>query len=154
MFLSFLKINKFLVTLFCTLGLRFGYIFFGLRWNARILILNFSFKSKISMWLFDVTTSTERRIKGGVVITRRWSRLNLILKLNPRSRKDTVSRCLILLKYVYTLRLIGPISYLGGCYRRTKVTKCIRQKMTLYFRMWTIKSHSPGYEIGPINRSV
>ena len=27
------------------------------------------------------------------------------------------------LRYVYTLRLIGPISYLGGCYRRTKVTK-------------------------------
>ena len=26
--------------------------------------------------------------------------------------------------------------------------------MTLYFRVWTIKSHSPGYEIGPINRSV
>ena len=48
------------------------------------------------------------------------------------------------LRYVYTLRLIGPISYLGGCYRRTKVTKCIRQKMTLYFHVWTIKSHSPG----------
>ena len=37
---------------------------------------------------------------------------------------------------------------------RTKVTKCIREKMTLYFCRWTIKSHSPGYEIGPINRSV
>ena len=39
------------------------------------------------------------------------------------------------LRYIYTLRLVGPISYLGGCYRRTKVTKCIRQKMTLYFRV-------------------
>ena len=41
----------------------------------------------------------------------------------------------ITLTYVYTLRLIGPISYLGGCYRRTEVTKCIHQKMTLYFRV-------------------
>ena len=57
-------------------------------------------------------------------------------------------------QYVYTLRLIGPISYLGACYIHTKVTKCIRQKMTMYFRGLTIKSHSPGYEIGPINRSV
>ena len=47
-----------------------------------------------------------------------------------------------------------PISYLGACYIRTTVTKCIREKMTLYFRGWTIKSHSLGYEIGPINRSV
>ena len=58
------------------------------------------------------------------------------------------------LRYVYTLRLIGLISYLGACYIRTTVTKCIREKMTLYFRGWTIKSHSSGYEIGPINRSV
>ena len=58
------------------------------------------------------------------------------------------------LGYVYTLRLIGPISYLGACYIRTKVTKCICEKMTLHFRGLTIKSHSPGYEIGPINRSV
>ena len=27
-----------------------------------------------------------------------------------------------------------PISYLGACYIRTKVTKCNREKMTLYFR--------------------
>ena len=33
---------------------------------------------------------------------------------------------------LYTLRLVGSISYLGGCYRRTKVTKCICQKMTLF----------------------
>ena len=58
------------------------------------------------------------------------------------------------LRYVYTLRLIGPISYLGACYIRTKVTKCIREKMTMYFRGLTIKSHSSGYEIVPINRSV
>ena len=38
------------------------------------------------------------------------------------------------LRYGYTLRLIGPISYLGACYIRTKATKCIREKMTLYFR--------------------
>ena len=57
--------------------------------------------------------------------------------------------------YVYTLRgLNGPISYLGACYVHTKVTKCIREKMTLYFRGWTITSHSPGYEIGPINCNV
>ena len=27
------------------------------------------------------------------------------------------------------MRLIGPISYLGACYIRKKVTKCIREKM-------------------------
>ena len=52
------------------------------------------------------------------------------------------------LRYVYTLRLIGPISYLGACYIHAKVTKCIREKISLYFYGWTIKSHSPGYEIG------
>ena len=46
------------------------------------------------------------------------------------------------------------VSYLGTCYIRTKVTKCIREKMTMYFRGLTIKSHSSGYEIGSINRSV
>ena len=34
-----------------------------------------------------------------------------------------------------TLRLILPISYLGACYIRTKVTQCIRDKMTLHFRV-------------------
>ena len=29
-----------------------------------------------------------------------------------------------------------------------------REKMTLIFREWTIKSHASGYEIGPIDRSV
>ena len=38
-------------------------------------------------------------------------------------------------------------SCLGACYIRTKVTKCSREEMTLYFHGWTIKSHSPGYEI-------
>ena len=38
----------------------------------------------------------------------------------------------ILLRYIYTLRLVGSISYLGRCYRHTKVTKCICQKMTLF----------------------
>ena len=37
-------------------------------------------------------------------------------------------------RYVYTLRLIGPISYLGACYIRTTLIKCIREKMTKYFR--------------------
>ena len=44
----------------------------------------------------------------------------------------------IRLKYVYILRLIGPISYLGVCYVRMTVTKCIHEKMTLYFHRWTI----------------
>ena len=57
---------------------------------------------------------------------------------------------MIILRYVYTLRLIGPISYLGACYIRTTVTKCIHEKMTLYFRTLTIKSHSPGFEIRSI----
>ena len=58
------------------------------------------------------------------------------------------------LRCVYTLRFVGPISYLGACYIRTKVTKCIREHMTMYFRGLTIKSHSSGYEIGPTNHSV
>ena len=51
---------------------------------------------------------------------------------------------------------INRVEFVSWCmlYIRTKVTKCIREKMTLYFRGWTIKSHSPGYEIGLINRSV
>ena len=41
-------------------------------------------------------------------------------------------------------------------YIRTKATKYIREKKTLYFRGRTIKSHnhSQGYEIGAINRSL
>ena len=35
---------------------------------------------------------------------------------------------------LHALRLIGPISYLGACYIYTKVTKCIREKMTMCFR--------------------
>ena len=58
------------------------------------------------------------------------------------------------LRCVYTLRFVGPISYLGACYIRTKVTKYIREHMTMYYRGLTIKSHSSGYEIGPTNRSV
>ena len=51
------------------------------------------------------------------------------------NRADFVSRCML-----YTVH--------------TKVTKCIREKIPLYCCGWSIKSHSPGYEIGPINRSV
>ena len=58
------------------------------------------------------------------------------------------------LKVRLHVRLIGPISYLGACDIRTKVTKCIPAKMTPALWGWIIKSHSPGYEIGPINRSV
>ena len=51
---------------------------------------------------------------------------------------------------------INRADFVSWCmlYIYTKVTKCIREKMTMCFREWTIKSHSPGYEIGPINRSV
>ena len=79
--------------------------------------------------------------------------------INQASRhvkqRETVSGVICGLKvYIYTMRLIGPISYLSACYIRTKVTKCICMKMTLHFRGKTVNSHSPGYEIGPINRSV
>ena len=49
-------------------------------------------------------------------------------------------------------QLIGA-DFVSWCMLYTyEVTKCICEKMTLYFRGWTIKSHSPGYEIDPINR--
>ena len=34
---------------------------------------------------------------------------------------------------LHTAILIGPISYLDACYIHTKVTKCIREKIPLYF---------------------
>ena len=40
---------------------------------------------------------------------------------------------MIYLKVRLHMRLIGPISYLGACDIRTKVTKCIPEKITLYF---------------------
>ena len=43
-----------------------------------------------------------------------------------------VSFKILACSYGPALRLIGPISYLGECYIQTKVTKCIREKMTLY----------------------
>ena len=46
--------------------------------------------------------------------------------------------CVIIFCF-FTLRLIGSISYLGGCYIRSEVTKCICEKMTLYFRGWTVE---------------
>ena len=36
-----------------------------------------------------------------------------------------------ILSYVYILRLIGPISYLGACYIRMKVTKSLISKIGL-----------------------
>ena len=45
-----------------------------------------------------------------------------------------LQRCVISGKrYVQTLRLLGTISCLGVCYIHTKVIKCIREKITLYF---------------------
>ena len=51
---------------------------------------------------------------------------------------------------------INRADFVSWCmlYTRTKVRRCIREKMTMCFRGQTIKSHSPGYEIGPINRIV
>ena len=51
---------------------------------------------------------------------------------------------------------INRADFVSWCmlYIRKKVTKCIPEQMTLCFCGWTIKSHSPGYEIGQINRSV
>ena len=37
------------------------------------------------------------------------------------------------MSYVYTFQLIGPISYLGACYIRRKVTKCIHDKIRRTF---------------------
>ena len=45
----------------------------------------------------------------------------------------------------YTLRLIGPISYLGARYIRAKpakVTKCVREKIPLYFCGWNRRDQS------------
>ena len=51
-----------------------------------------------------------------------WRRL-AEKKDRQRSNYNCITECSIyLLTYVYTLRLIGPISYLGACYIRTKVT--------------------------------
>ena len=88
-----------------------------------------------------------------------WRRLlikdaHVGIRANVSHAVTCVVQSVFMLRYVYTLRLIGTISCLGACYIRTKVTKCIREKMTMFFRGLTIKSHSSGYEIGPINRSV
>ena len=66
--------------------------------------------------------------------------------MDRRSIVNLEFAMLLLLGYGYTLQVIGPISYLGACYIhvRTKATKCIREKMTPYFRGRIIKSHSPG----------
>ena len=45
------------------------------------------------------------------------------------SRLIVVENVEMVLSYVYTQRF----RYRGACYVRTKVTKCIREKMTLYF---------------------
>ena len=58
------------------------------------------------------------------------------------------------LRYVYTLRLIGPISYVGAMLYIHEGNKMHLWEDDDVLFKWTIKSHSPGYEIGPINRSV
>ena len=62
--------------------------------------------------------------------------------IDPR----TVPDCWKLKSYVYTLRLIESISYLGACYIRTKVTKYTREKMTLRVLL-SIKSYASRYKI-------
>ena len=113
------------------------------RLHRRFLLRSFSF------WCMRLNGLTYECIRPSV------SKLykSILLWLNHsiacvRMRK--IARVNGPLRYVYTLRLIGPISYLDACYIRTKVTKCIREKTTMYFHVWTIKSHSPEYEIGPI----
>ena len=74
--------------------------------------------------------------KGKRLLTLRLKlRLNTVgTKGNPPKVTNTNSVDCIYSVHLYTLQLIGPISYLGACYIRTKVTKCIREKMTMYFR--------------------
>ena len=67
-----------------------------------------------------------------------FSKLAVALKQNEKSlnqylpiRNSIIQYVMVRLRYVYTLRLIGPISYLGACYIHTKVTKCIREKIPL-----------------------
>ena len=114
--------------------------------------------------------NTPRSATEGPVVCR----LPLLPPEKPRSEPIPLSVSTLLKKnatsVVASAQSVGPvtsklrlhtainradlISYLGACYIRTKVTKCNHEKMTLYFRGWSIKSHSPGYEIGLINRSV
>ena len=61
-----------------------------------------------------------------------WEGLSCMLLLTAINRTDFVSCCML---YMW-------------------ITKCIREKMPLYFRGWTIKSYSSVYEIDPINRSM
>ena len=59
------------------------------------------------------------------------------------------------LSCVCTLRLIGSIPYLGACYIRTMLTMhSWENDAVLSWVIWTIKSHSPGYEVGLINRCM
>ena len=57
---------------------------------------------------------------------------NTCIKYNRRATIEKRHLQQIVLSCVYTLGLIGPISYLGACYIRTKVTKCIPEKMSLH----------------------
>ena len=52
----------------------------------------------------------------------------LVIALKNMGMNDMIKKGNSILKF------IGPISYLGACYIRTTVTKCIPEKMTLYFR--------------------
>ena len=81
-------------------------------------------------------------------------KLILILNLSRLNPKDTLLPLSVPKVRWHTT--INRADFVSWCmlYTRTKVTRCIRDKMTMCFREWTIKSHSPEYEIGPINRSV
>ena len=58
------------------------------------------------------------------------------------------------LSYVHTLRLIWKFSYLVHVIYAYEGNKMYSWENTMYFRVWIIKLHSPGYEVDLINRSV
>ena len=74
-----------------------------------------------------------RMLQVNCFISLKYLRFELAEQSGFLSHMDQVNKDLML-RCVYTLRLIGPISYLGACYIYTKVTKCIREKMTMCFR--------------------
>ena len=64
------------------------------------------------------------------------------MKLYKKFRANNFGHTRTTLSYVYTRRLIGPISYPGAGYILCKkVTKCIREKMTMYFRVGEPLNH-------------
>ena len=74
-------------------------------------------------------------------------------KKRMQSRTKPVETSLSQLK-VQTHTTINLADFVSWCMLYTYEGNNIREEMTMYFCGLTIKSHSPGYEIGPINRSV